>query len=535
YIRVKDENDKILCDSVSKMNEAALTLQFTPTAVKMVENKAAMVVGSSAIAVSSKDNKHGVCENEARVRAFMRAIKEKEGFAGDIGYETNCGGKSFIKDFGKNWEKHPDVSVYIARIGKNSDAAGAYQIMGSTWDDSKFKNLREQYGVNDFMPINQDKFALLLFKYKRTSKIGSKKLKELGWDSKYGEAYGDMIQQVIDKNLDKAILIAGLEWASLPGSPYGQEDKNYTNKDFIAIYDKFLKEEIIGKSDLKLKKGFLREFGYSNCIPLNAPDGIVTYRIYKDGIIEKHIPKNIKKGFENKYKYIYHGSKNVQNEICTVDWEEIDNVAYNKKDQPKSVPKGYTSSEDFDITGVNQKHLYKYADGSVIATGDAGEGGGTATKKYTKGTGKSILVKIPEPLNYDSKGVKVKMTFENTIRKYMGADHFAALIGALAECSYDSVISEGSAMKDGTCFPSTTHVNGQSIDTDYFYDSKGKLKQKEQQDFIDAFAKFGFKDFYYSPSMSFIKPKNTRKFSIDNHHKAHLHCGAEKITVLIIK
>ncbi|WP_445722808.1 peptidoglycan DD-metalloendopeptidase family protein [Flavobacterium sp.] len=50
YIRVKDENDKILCDSVSKMNEAALTLQFTPTAVKMVENKAAMVVGTQALA-----------------------------------------------------------------------------------------------------------------------------------------------------------------------------------------------------------------------------------------------------------------------------------------------------------------------------------------------------------------------------------------------------------------------------------------------------------------------------------------------------
>ncbi|NRS89879.1 muramidase (phage lysozyme) [Flavobacterium sp. 7E] len=497
-----------------------------------------MVGKGNGVSGGGKDNKYGVCENEARVRAFMRAIKEKEGFAGDIGYETNCGGQSFIKDFGKDWTKHPDVSVYISRIGKNSDAAGAYQIMGSTWDDSKFKNLREQYSVNDFTAINQDKFALLLLKYKRTTKIGPTRLKELEWDSKYGEAYGDMIQKIIDKDLDKAIFIASLEWASLPGAPYGQEDKNYTNKDFIAIYDKFLKEEITGKSDLKIKKGFLRQFGYSDCIPLNAPDGIVTYRVYQDGIIEKHIPKIIKKGFENQYKYIYHGSKNVQHEICTVKWHEIDNVVY-KKDSNKpaliEIPKGYTSSEDFNISGVNQKHVYKYADGSVVVSGTPGEGTGTLIKKYEKGLGKTILIKIPEPLNYDAKGIKVKMAFENTIRTYMGADHFAALIGALAECSFNSVVSEGSAIEDGTCFPSTTHINGQSIDTDYFKLVNGNLDQKKQQDFINALAKFGFKDYYYSPSMTFVKPKRIGVFKGESHHRQHFHSGSTSIKILTIK
>ena len=118
----------------------------------------------------------------------------------------------------------------------------------------------------------------------------------------------------------------------------------------------------------------------------------------------------------------------------------------------------------------------------------------------------------------------------------MGADHFAALIGALAECSYDSVVSEGSAMKDGTCFPSVSHVNGQSIDTDYFKDSKGNLKQKEQQAFIDDFAKFGFTDIIHAPSMTFTKPTN-KKVSLKgkSDHKAHLHCGAKSITTLIIK
>lgn len=49
----------------------------------------------------------------------------------------------------------------------------------------------------------------------------------------------------------------------------------------------------------------------------------------------------------------------------------------------------------------------------------------------------------------------------------MGRDHFAALIGALAQCGL-SLVSEGSAMKDGTCFPSVSHTNGESIDSNYF-------------------------------------------------------------------
>ena len=34
--------------------------------------------------------------------------------------------------------------------------------------------------------------------------------------------------------------------------------------------------------------------------------GIVSYHIYSGGKIEKHIPKEIKKEYRTKYKYIYH-------------------------------------------------------------------------------------------------------------------------------------------------------------------------------------------------------------------------------------
>ena len=43
--------------------------------------------------------------------------------------------------------------------------------------------------------------------------------------------------------------------------------------------------------------------------------GIVTYHVYWDGGIEKYIPRAIQKGYEDKYKYIYHDEKGQMYEI----------------------------------------------------------------------------------------------------------------------------------------------------------------------------------------------------------------------------
>ena len=58
--------------------------------------------------------------------------------------------------------------------------------------------------------------------------------------------------------IKKAILTASLEWASLPGSPYGQPQKSYD--DAIKLYNKYLQQELSGESNLKLKSGFLKQF-----------------------------------------------------------------------------------------------------------------------------------------------------------------------------------------------------------------------------------------------------------------------------------
>lgn len=76
---------------------------------------------------SNKGNKNVACECEAKVRAFLRTIKGKEGFAGNLRHETNCGGKyrrltlryffclkfsALQKYLEKNWF-NPNVPAYL--------------------------------------------------------------------------------------------------------------------------------------------------------------------------------------------------------------------------------------------------------------------------------------------------------------------------------------------------------------------------------------------------------------------------------------
>ena len=51
--------------------------------------------------------------------------------------------------------------------------------------------------------------------------------------------------------------------------------------------------------------------------------GIVTYHIYQNGKIEKHIPEKISPGFERKYKYVYHDKDDHKHEIGICEWHTI--------------------------------------------------------------------------------------------------------------------------------------------------------------------------------------------------------------------
>ncbi|NRB68422.1 MAG: peptidoglycan-binding protein [Vibrio sp.] len=177
---------------------------------------------------------------ELVVRAFMRMLRVGEGTVGEQGYETLFGGSSFISDYGKNWDDHPRKHMPFGKT--TSTAAGAYQVMGYVWDDENMIRYRNIYGIHDFSPYNQDLFALVILKHKRK------------------QAWRHLLQGDIKTaiTLNSGMKGYAYEWASLPPGIYGQPNK--TMEEAMQLFDKFLKEEQLGISDLKIKIGDIDRF-----------------------------------------------------------------------------------------------------------------------------------------------------------------------------------------------------------------------------------------------------------------------------------
>ncbi|MDY1038666.1 hypothetical protein [Lelliottia sp. CFBP8978] len=179
---------------------------------------------------------------EARVRAFMRMIRVCEGTTGEEGYERLFGGESFIKDYHKTFATHPQIKItrQNKKTGKTyiSSAAGAYQVMGYTWDDRSTVFWRKQYGIADFTPESQDLLCVVI-------------LKEKVRDNALDLIIHDKIKDAIENS-------CSYEWASLPPGRHGQPIKSLS--ECLSVYNKFLKEEMDGETNLHINNGFLNDF-----------------------------------------------------------------------------------------------------------------------------------------------------------------------------------------------------------------------------------------------------------------------------------
>jgi muramidase (phage lysozyme) len=134
----------------------------------------------------------GLLDN-ANVKAFLAVIRAGEGTSDPDGYRRHFGGSHF-----DSFADHPRKAI-TAGLGRNqytSTAAGAYQFLTRTWN-----GLVRQYGFADFAPKTQDISALALIDGRKA------------------------LDDVLAGRFDEAVRKCSLEWASLPGSPYGQPTK----------------------------------------------------------------------------------------------------------------------------------------------------------------------------------------------------------------------------------------------------------------------------------------------------------------------
>lgn len=138
------------------------------------------------VKVSAMRSITGDVASHPNVRAMLRVIREGEGTADEAGYSRLFGGGQFA-----SFADHP--RVVIRKSGYTTTAAGAYQFLSSTWDET-----REMMGLRDFSPASQDLAAV-----GRMAARGA-------------------LTDILNGKFTQAVAKLGREWASLPGSPYGQ-------------------------------------------------------------------------------------------------------------------------------------------------------------------------------------------------------------------------------------------------------------------------------------------------------------------------
>ena len=127
------------------------------------------------------------------VQAFLRVIRAGETSQEDVAYRMMFGGGLF-----EGFEHHPNIVNQAA--GLKSTAAGAYQFLYSTW-----QGLVAKYNFPDFSPYSQDCGAIALI------------------------AGRGALDDVQAGRFDEAVLKCNKEWASLPGSPYGQPTRTLSS------------------------------------------------------------------------------------------------------------------------------------------------------------------------------------------------------------------------------------------------------------------------------------------------------------------
>jgi muramidase (phage lysozyme) len=136
--------------------------------------------------------------DDPNVKAFFAVIRAGEGTSDSGGYSRHFGGTSF-----DSFADHPRIAITAGRW--TSTAAGAFQFLSRTWDECA-----SALDLADFSPKNQDLAALFLIDRRKA------------------------LEDVLAGRIEQAIAKCNREWASLPGSPYGQPVR--TMEQALATY-----------------------------------------------------------------------------------------------------------------------------------------------------------------------------------------------------------------------------------------------------------------------------------------------------------
>ena len=150
------------------------------------------VMGQAQEVIDDMTNTESPSVQEQNLKAFLWMLRVSEGTDGPNGYRTIVGGSLF-----DSMADHPRIKIALPKLGIQSSAAGAYQIIRRTWD-----GVRAKLDLPDFSEASQDAAAVELI-----SQRGA-----------LADVRAGRFAVAVDK--------CKKEWASLPGAGYGQHENN---------------------------------------------------------------------------------------------------------------------------------------------------------------------------------------------------------------------------------------------------------------------------------------------------------------------
>jgi hypothetical protein len=174
-----------------------------------------------------------------------------------------------------------------------------------------------------------------------------------------------------------------------------------------------------------------------------------------------------------------------------------------------SIPAGFTRQAP--APGGQARTNYYYADGSIVTTGTHTNG----IVRYPVSANFVDLVRMPDGLAIRDNGIIISFAFSGTQRQFCNPQCFAAFVGALAQFG-QLMTSGGMCFGDATSYPSVTHPNGDSVDTDYT--STLAVEQRK----VDAFHEYGFTRILRGQNGFYGSLRNS---TYARNHEGHLHSG----------
>ena len=267
-------------------------------------------------------------------------------------------------------------------------------------------------------------------------------------------------------------------------------------------------------------KAFSLSEPVTEVISNDTPSNNLEYHIYPDGKIKIINQDQLQKGkFAD---YYYHADNTDSVMICRFQIVKSTIKLLGKRVNSPPVPSDVKDTISYDNPEVWAKTSWVLNDNSVITLGRS-ETSQTAPNNlymFYENVGMvsymiyfdQTIIQIAQP--------EINFVFKKTERFYFKPDVAAGFIGALIRLSPMSIVSEGSSYKDGSCFPSQTHINGKAVDVWY------QSTDKESQLIIDTMIDFGFNTVYKGSSYP-----NLKRAIEKPKHNGHLHFHNFKIKI----